>query len=60
MALTQCAGCGNDISKEEKTCPHCGKIASTDRKASRMLIVIVTLIVLAVILYPILEMEFSR
>jgi predicted nucleic acid-binding Zn ribbon protein len=60
MALTQCVQCGKEISTEAKTCPHCGKITSSGPRVSRRARVIVTLIAMAVILLPVLDMMLSR
>jgi hypothetical protein len=48
------------VGTEAMTCPICGNIAPLGRRVSRLTVVIVTLIAMAVILYPVLDVMFSR
>ena len=60
MALNLCAACGGEIGAKARTCPQCGRSEPNRRRVSRLTVVIITVIAMAVILIPVLDVMFSR
>jgi len=60
MALKLCTACGSEIGAEAQTCPQCGRTEPNRRRVSRLTVVIITVIAMAVILIPVLDVMFSR